>query len=419
MEYVHGPTMSQLMAERPIQLDQILDIAIQIAQGLEEAHHQNVIHRDIKPDNIMRSETGRIKIMDFGLAKIRGQSRLTRDGFSMGTIDYMSPEQINHESEVEQRSDLFSYGTLLYEMITGELPFKGEHDWAVLYAILNNEPEAIDLNINKIPKALETLVFKCLKKIPQQRYQSSREIITDLIAIQQQYLRSKPLPVRRRPNWWWISALAGLVLLGIAAFIWGPFAGPSPQKLNNQAVQLLKQRQFSSAKSKLRQAIRSDSAFSSAWSNLAMAFYFENQIDSTIFFASQALKTDSTNVIAYSILGRAYELQEMPDQAIRIYRQAIARDSLFIEAYINAGSLLIVQDQIEPALTLLTSAMQKSQNSIEKAYISKHLGIIYLQKHQYLEAIAYFRQALKLDPKIEDVALLLKEAITAQNSAGD
>ncbi len=419
MEYILGPTLSQLMGERSLTLEQILDIAIQIAQGLEEAHRQNVIHRDIKPDNIMRSETGRIKIMDFGLAKIRGQSRLTRDGFSMGTIDYMSPEQINHEHEheVDQRSDLFSYGTLLYEMITGNLPFKGDHDWAVLYAILNNEPEPIAENI--IPKVFETLVFKCLKKNPQQRYQSSQEIIRDLIGIQQQYFRTQPLPISRRLNWWWVSAIGGLILLIIAGlFLWGPFAGPSPKTLNNQAVELLKQHQFSLAKSKLHAAIQRDSAFSSAWSNLAMAFYFENQIDSTIYFAAQALKTDSTNVIAYSILGRAYELQEQFEQAIQIYRQAIKRDSLFIEAYINAGSLLIMQDQMEPALTLLTIAIRKSKNPTEKAYISKHLGIIYFQKQQYTEAVAYFRQALHLFPKIEDVGPLLKEAVTAQTLSG-
>ena len=152
MEYVEGQTLKELIsvnrppstvdrspiAPGPLPIAQVLDIATQIAAGLAAAHAKGIVHRDIKPQNILIDKDGRVKILDFGLAKLQGVSRLTQDSFAMGTVNYMSPEQ-GQGKEVDPRSDIWSLGVVFYEMISGELPFRGDYDQAVIYAILNED----------------------------------------------------------------------------------------------------------------------------------------------------------------------------------------------------------------------------------------------------------------------------------------
>ncbi|UCE19253.1 MAG: serine/threonine protein kinase, partial [Gemmatimonadota bacterium] len=143
MEYIEGRELRDIGGMRhaeTLTLNKVLNYAIQIAEGLQEAHGRDIIHRDIKPANIMVTQNDQIKIMDFGLAKLRGVSKLTQTGSTLGTVQYMSPEQAQG-IEVDQRSDIFSFGVVLYELITGQLPFKGEHEAAVIYSIVNETPE--------------------------------------------------------------------------------------------------------------------------------------------------------------------------------------------------------------------------------------------------------------------------------------
>src|SRR3990170_1817226 len=139
MEYIEGKSIKELIKEKKFSIEEILRIAIQIGEGLHAAHKKDIVHRDIKSDNIMLTEDGVVKIMDFGLAKLKGATKLTTTGSTMGTLAYMSPEQAQG-IEVDQRSDIFSFGVGLYEMIAGQLPFKGEHEAAIIYSIINETP---------------------------------------------------------------------------------------------------------------------------------------------------------------------------------------------------------------------------------------------------------------------------------------
>jgi len=179
MEYIEGQEVKDKIKADPISTDEAINIAVQIAEGLEAAHKKGIVHRDIKSQNIMIKNDGKVKIMDFGLAKIKGGVQLTKIGTTVGTVDYMSPEQARGE-EVDQRTDIWSFGVVLYEMLTGKVPFKGDYDQAIIYSILNEDHPSLLTVQDDIPIELETIVNKVLDKKPEERYQKMSEVIMDL-----------------------------------------------------------------------------------------------------------------------------------------------------------------------------------------------------------------------------------------------
>jgi serine/threonine protein kinase/Flp pilus assembly protein TadD len=179
MEYVEGRTLKQIIGKETLPVRKVLDIGIQICEGLVVAHEKGIVHRDIKSDNIMVTPRGQVKIMDFGLAKLKGATRLTQTRSTLGTAAYMSPEQAQGE-EVDQRSDIFSFGVVLYELLTSQLPFKGEHHAAIIYSIINEEPQPVARFNNQVSAKLEDMVFKALAKDKEERYQHIDELLADL-----------------------------------------------------------------------------------------------------------------------------------------------------------------------------------------------------------------------------------------------
>jgi tetratricopeptide (TPR) repeat protein/predicted Ser/Thr protein kinase len=179
MEYCEGKTLKQIIEKEPLSIKKVLDIGIQICEGLTAAHKKEIVHRDIKSDNIMITKEGQVKIMDFGLAKLKGATKLTKTRSTLGTLAYMSPEQAQGE-EVDSRSDIFSSGIVLYELLTGKLPFEGEHQAAIVYSIINEEPQQVVRYNNKVSAELERIVFKALAKDREERYQHSDDLLADL-----------------------------------------------------------------------------------------------------------------------------------------------------------------------------------------------------------------------------------------------
>ena len=163
-------------------LEQVLNYAIQIAKGLDAAHNKGVIHRDIKPANIMVSTSHEVKILDFGLAKIAGVDQLTKVGSTLGTINYMSPEQIRGE-ELGPESDIWSFGIVLYEMMSGNNPFGGDYEHSVMYSILNTDPAPVQSYSGEVPEGLNEVIDRCLSKSLSNRYPSTDELLHDLSEI--------------------------------------------------------------------------------------------------------------------------------------------------------------------------------------------------------------------------------------------
>jgi serine/threonine protein kinase/tetratricopeptide (TPR) repeat protein len=218
MEYVEGKSIKELIKEKTLTIEEILKITIQIAEGLNAAHKKGIVHRDIKSDNIMLTPEDLVKIMDFGLAKLKGVSKLTKTGSTLGTIQYMSPEQAQG-IEIDQRSDIFSFGVVLYEMITAQLPFKGEHEAAIIYSILNETPEPLARYKASVPDELQRIVGKMLAKDRSARYQHTDDLLADLRIYSKQGLSSiveKP----HRDMWNRYVVTSAVAVLVIIAGYW-------------------------------------------------------------------------------------------------------------------------------------------------------------------------------------------------------
>ncbi len=243
MEYVEGQTLASKIGGRPLQVAEIIEIGIQAADALDEAHRKGITHRDIKPRNIMVTPRGQVKVLDFGLAKVAapaGQevatnlSTLTQTtpGVVMGTVPYMSPEQALGR-EMDHRSDLFSLGVVLYEMATGRLPFAGSNASETLDRILHAQPEAIARLNSAVPAELERVVRKCLEKDRERRYQSARELLVDLKNLKRDSDPSATLTMASQARWQWAMPwslavlMAALLLLAGGALLLFRFRQPA------------------------------------------------------------------------------------------------------------------------------------------------------------------------------------------------
>jgi len=183
MAYIEGQTLRERICQHPLKTGEAVEVAVQIVEGLDEAHQKGIVHRDVKSSNIMITEKGQAKIMDFGLAKMAGGPMITTEAKTMGTVAYMSPEQARGE-EPDHRTDIWSLGVVLYEMLTGRLPFQGERETAILYSIVHEEAKPLRQINALIPVEIQKIIDRTLRKNKGERYASAAEMLKDLRAYQ-------------------------------------------------------------------------------------------------------------------------------------------------------------------------------------------------------------------------------------------
>ncbi|MCH8035030.1 MAG: protein kinase [Bacteroidetes bacterium] len=243
MAYYKGETLKKKIEKGPIKIEDAIDIVSQVAEGLRRAHKKEIVHRDIKPANIFITNDGVIKILDFGLAKVSAQTQITTLGTTMGTIAYMSPEQTKGE-EVDQRTDIWSLGVVMYEMLTGELPFKGDYEQAVIYSIMNEDPEPMMGLRTGVPMELEHIVTKALKKNPTGRYQHIDEMLVDLKSVSRDSDAGKDRalskPTGKTPLTIGLIFLVALVVASGFFYWWQtPSSSPGPSRDSVQRLAVL------------------------------------------------------------------------------------------------------------------------------------------------------------------------------------
>jgi serine/threonine protein kinase len=232
MEYVAGKTLDQLIPRKGLRLNETLKLSIQMADALAKAHTGGIIHRDLKPSNVMVTDDGLVKVLDFGLAKLtevaeggdgptRTLEHQTEEGTILGTVSYMSPEQAEGK-KVDARSDIFSFGSVLYEMVTGQQAFHGDSKMSMLAAVLNQEPKSISQLVPTVPLDLEKTINRCLRKDRERRYQYMADVKINLQELKEESdsgILTEALPTRRvGHSWLWTAA--ALIVVAIAVSTW-------------------------------------------------------------------------------------------------------------------------------------------------------------------------------------------------------
>ncbi|MDX6530381.1 MAG: eukaryotic-like serine/threonine-protein kinase [Blastocatellia bacterium] len=464
MQYIEGETLDVKLKRKPLELKESLTIAAQIAEALTEAHSHGIIHRDIKPQNIMLTARGQVKVLDFGLAKVmRGKAisdyeaetatLLTQAGAIVGTVPYMSPEQVRAE-ELDGRSDIFSYGVVIYELISGRRPFDAKSSAEIISAILTQDPPPLrGIATNRF----ERLVRKCLEKELAKRYQTMEELIVELEQVKREcesgqfatlikngaVSRPRVTDTRRQLNWRSVFssrlALAAIVLLTLALalamyvrFLRGPTLATKPNiKYENSPAYDSYLRGKINVKSEnrddienairlLKQAIAADSDFAPAYSELARAynikaFYFapeaeKKQLNEDAAVAvEKALALDPNLAEAHFSRGLilwTHENHFPHEQAIQAYRRAVELDPNLDEAHLQLG-----------VVYFHTGLLDKGQSELEKALAINpgntlartRLGVIDLYRGKYEDAYRVFSGTpLKSNP-----SLLIYQTATA------
>jgi TolB-like protein/predicted Ser/Thr protein kinase len=229
MAYYEGEPLKDKLGPGPLGLEKAIDTAVQIGEGLARAHESGITHRDIKPANIMVTDRGEVKIVDFGLAKLGGTTKLTKAGTKLGTVEYMSPEQARGAG-VDHRTDIWSLGVVLYQMIVGRPPFMREYEQAVMYAIMNDDPEPVTALRTGVPREIDRILGKALAKNPEERYQVVSDLLVDLRAVRRQieagHRAPRPAGPRERGNRKWIYIAAAAAVIVVAALLLRGFLLP-------------------------------------------------------------------------------------------------------------------------------------------------------------------------------------------------
>jgi eukaryotic-like serine/threonine-protein kinase len=239
MDYYEGETLKSKIEKGKLQIEEAINYAIQIAQGLQKAHEKGIIHRDIKPANIIVTNDGEAKILDFGLSKFKGQTKITKTGSTSGTVSYMSPEQTRGE-EVDYRTDIWSFGVMLYEMVTGELPFGGDYDQAIIYCIMNEEPKSLTELRDEAQPELQQIVQTTLAKNMEKRYKDVGDLIEDLHLLKKKSssgIQSEKFHIQRSGAAQWY--VYGAIIILLFFVVWIFFSNLDSGSVNRKSIAVL------------------------------------------------------------------------------------------------------------------------------------------------------------------------------------
>lgn len=233
MAYYEGESLKKRLDRRRPKITQALDITSQVASGLSKAHEKGIVHRDIKPANILLTEDGHAKLADFGIAKLAGRTRMTKTGATVGTVAYMSPEQASGQ-DVDHRSDIFSLGVVLYEMLTGDCPFQGDHEAAVVYSIVHAPAPPLSKYWPDVPDSLQHIIDKALQKDPGARHGNAHELRDELRRVRDELCGvDQPIgkPTKRSVARKVAIGIGALVVAGAAVVMLTKFAGPGAEQM--------------------------------------------------------------------------------------------------------------------------------------------------------------------------------------------
>ncbi len=415
MELLEGKTLRETIEEEgQVEWQKAAGWMIAILSALQRLHDEGIIHRDLKPDNIMVGPDGTVKLMDFGIAHVASESRITVDVSMLGTAQYMSPEQATG-MPTDARSDIFSVGTILYEALAGEIPFNAPHPMAVMYSIANEQHESLAGREPEIPGELAVIVDKALAKEPDARFASAGEFADEISALMgggEDAVAVTPVPLWRRI----VIPAAALVIIG-AVLTWAISRGPekgdrsTAERHNILGRQHQDDGNVSGAQLEFRNAIISDPQWEIPWNNLAIIELDEGNYDVADSLLDEALKRDSGYTEALYNMGTVkWEKDDLEGAEINL-RAAINADPSFMPAYNNLGKLLIDRKRPAEAAAVLDNALSRFDSTPYtddlKAYLFKNRGIAAADMGD-ASAETWWRRSLEIIPDNDEVRGLLE-----------
>ncbi len=414
MELIDGRTLRDLIDEGGIDWRTATRWVINLLDALERLHADGIVHRDLKPENIMVTKDGIIKLMDFGLAHLTSSNTLTQEGTTLGTVPYMSPEQVLGR-KVDARSDLFSLATIYHEMLTGQHPFRGEHPMAVMYSIRNETPKPLKLQSSDLPIGLQAVIDRAFEKEVDKRYQ-------DAGAFREAILKAVPdLGGAAAPPEKVSFMRVALLIGGVAAVVFGIGLGGwsvwkkhhvaadhnAAVNLNELGQKLEDKGDIAGAEEKYREALIRDPEYAVSYNNLgfiALQHGDSTEADS-LFHRALALSPGYTAPLI--LLGDVY-FDSMPDSAEAFYRKALSGDDRF-KAHNNLAALLIREGQYAAARDVIEDALRKQPEPDVRASLLKHRGVASGAMGDSASAWVDWREAARLqpnDPEIHRLAQL-------------
>jgi serine/threonine-protein kinase len=418
MAYYRGQTLKERIREGALPEDEAVKIVSQIASGLSQAHGREILHRDIKPANILLSDEGDAKLADFGLAKLAGRTQMTKTGTTVGTISYMAPEQASG-GEVDRRSDLFSLGVVLYELLSGVTPFKADHEAAVIYGIIHNEPAPIA----DIPPQLQRIVSRSLEKNPDNRYQSADEMLRDIEELQGGPRPTFFPPLRCRRRCIIGIPIVAFVVLLAAVFAWKSLrptvtVAENPDELRIAVAPFWGQNQEALEEGKVMQALVERKVTEQFTDDNNVQVFGKNHIEETPQSKEDARVLGEANEADIVIWGEVLilrgEVEIQPYATVTgDLRTAEDRKTGAMQANLAQGDQLSLRkakaDDIGQLVLLLAGAYYQRRDPERSLTLLQQInpatcesarqqGLVYMDRGEWESAEEVFEQAMELDP---------------------